>query len=326
MSIKKKSEGRKQQIDIEAEKSLAQVSDPELKRMLTAIMERSKQSDLIKEVEEIKKRIIKTPKRPEQLIFAFIPHEMAKVSIFFPMSDRELKEDRRIIHKLPPIESNWGRVEIEGVKLAIFEEDVFLALMKIAKGRISYIRGQYILETTVPEIAKLLYGHAGYTKRVYELIKRALDHFGLVTFRLTLFKKHKKEGKEIFIAAIVQRYDYNPKTHSLKIKFNPDFFAFFLESMLTGINFTLRRKLKKDGAKALLRFLATHERPSRMHLLTVFNAINFNTNQPMYRLRGRFKEFIRELKKNGVLGNKTKLYTDDTVYFDILPSKKMLAE
>ncbi|MBU4510243.1 RepB family plasmid replication initiator protein [bacterium] len=308
------------------EEALEQVKDPYLKKVLSGIWKRVEVTDIDKEAEKIKKRIIKTPKQPEQLVFAFIPHEMAKVSIFFPMSDKELKEERRVIHKLPPIESNWGRVEIEGVKLAIFEEDIFLALMKIAKDRISYVRGQYVLETTIPEIAKLLYGHAGYTKKVYERIKKSLDRFGLVTFRLTLFKKHKKEAKEIFIAAIVQRYDYNPKTHSLKIKFNPDFFAFFLESMLTGINFSLRRKLKKDGSKALLRFLSTHNSPSRMHILTVLKAINYNIEQPMYALRRKFKQFIMELKKQGVLGPKTKLYKDDTVYFDVLPAKKLLAD
>ena len=135
-----------------------------------------------------------------------------------------------------------------------------------------------------------------------------------------------KEDKEIKIAAIIQRYDYDHKTHSLKIKFNPDFFAFFLESMLTGINFTLRRQLKKDGSKAIMRFLATHTNPKRMHILTVLKAINYNIDQPMYRLRSRVKEFIKELKKNKVLGSKTKLYSDDAVYFDVLPRKKILPD
>ena len=309
---------------INKESSLELVKDPGLKKLLANILDKVQHEDVYKEAEEVKKKIIESPKRPEQTIFAFIPHEMAKVSIFFPMSDRELKEDRRIILKLPPIESDWGRVEIEGVKLAIFEEDVFLALMKIAKDKMRYVKGQCVLETTVPGIAKLLYGHAGYTKRAYELIKKALDHFGLVTFRLTLFNKQKKEDKEIKIAAIIQRYDYDHKTHSLKIKFNPDFFAFFLESMLTGINFTLRRKLKKDGSRALMRFLATHTRPKRMHILTVLNAINYNTNQPLYALRRRFKQFIAELKKNKILGPKTKIYSDDTVYFNVLQRKKSL--
>jgi len=306
---------------LEAEKSIAEVQDPELKRMLAGFMERAKHTGSHKEAEEIKKRITKVPKRPEQLVFAFIPHEMAKVSIFFPMSDKELKEERRLIQKLEH-ESSWGKIVVEGVKLAIFEEDVFLALMKIAKKKIKQINGQYVLETNIKEVIHILYGRAGYTKRAYELIKRALDHFQMVRFVMSF----KKEGKNIAIADIIHRYDHDEKTNSLKIYFNPHFFAFFLESMLTNINFTLRRKLKKDGSKALLRFLSTHTNPGRMHILTVLNAINYNTAQPMYRLRSRFKESIRELKRNRALGDKTKLYKDDTVYFDVLPTKKQLPE
>jgi len=312
---------RKEQ-EFTPEKSLELVKDPELKELCTRILERVKQTGILEEAKEFKQEIANAPKQPEQLVLAFIPHEMAKVSIFFPMSDRELKEERRLIQKIEH-ESNWGKIVVEGVKLAIFEEDIFLALMKIAQERIKFIKGQYMLETNIREIAKILYGEAGYTKRVYKLIKRALDHFGLVTFRLILFKKHKEEDKEIFIAAVVQRYDYDPKTHDLKIYFNPHFLAYFLESMLTNINFSLRRQLKRDGSKALMRFLATHRRPDRMHILTVLNAINFNTNQPMNQLRFKFKRFIQELKKNNVLGPKTKL-SNDMVYFDILPFKKAL--
>jgi len=307
---------------INEEKSLELVKDPGLKKLLANILNKVQHEDIYKEAEEVKKKIIKSPKRPEQTIFSFIPHEMAKVSIFFPMSKEELKEENRIIHKLLAIESDWGRVEIEGVKLAIFEEDIFLALMKITKDRISQINGQGVVKTTMPEIAKLLYGHAGYTERVYELIQRSLDHFRLIGFKLSL-----KKGPIVSIGGIISRYDYDPtKTQDLKIYFNPHFCAFFLESMLTGINFTLRRQLKKDGSKALMRFLATHTRPKRMHILTILNAINFNIKQPMNQLRFKLKDFIKELKKNKVLGPKTKIYLDDTVYFDVLQRKKISAE
>jgi len=315
----KPKEEQKQQVNMK--KSLELVKDSDFKKVLTGILERVREGDIHKEAEEVKKKIIKTPKRPEQLIFAFIPHEMAKVSIFFPMSKKELMEERREIKKLEH-ESKWGKIIIKGVKLGIFEEDVFLALMKLAKDKAKYIKGQIVLETSIPEIAKMLYGHAGYTRQAYERIKRALDHFGLVTFKLIL----SKEQKEISIAAVIQRYDFDENREKLKIYFNPHFCAFFLESMLTGINFTIRRRLKKDGSKALMRFLATHSRPKRMHIFTVLNAINFNTNQPMYRLRSRLKEFIKELKGQGILGNRTKLYLDDTVYFDILPRKKVLPD
>jgi len=326
--VKRTEMGRNKQEGLSMEQAMGTLKEP-LKEVFARIDKTIVQrEDIWKEAKEIKKGIANTPKKEEQQIFAFIPHEMAKVSIFFPMSDRELKEDRRLIHKLPPIESNWGRVEIEGVKLAIFEEDVFLMLIKIGKDKIKSIKGQYILETSLPEVAKILYGNAGYTKRAYNLIKRSLDHFELTRFQLTLFNKGSKKevGRIISIGGIISRYDHDEKTHKLRIYFNPHFFAYFLESMLTGIDFTVRRKLKKAGSKALIRFLATHRNPGRMHILTVLKAINYNIDQPMYELRRKAKQFIAELKKNKVLGAKTKIYLDDTVFFDVLPPKKVIPE
>lgn len=331
MVVKKTVEEQKQQIDIEAERSLAEVKDPELKRTLSRILERAKQTDISKEVKEFKKEITKSPRRSEQQIFAFIPHQMAKTSVFFPMSDRELKEEDRKISRLEQ-ETGWGKIVIEGIKLAIFEEDIFLALMKIAKKEVIVNNGAYILKTNMNNAINLLYGEAGYTKKSVERIERALQHFQLVRFELTTFD-WKKKGPERLktrvvrsIGNIVQSYKYKEKTKDLIIHFNPHFFAYFLESMLTNINFSLRRRLKKDGSKALLRFLSTHKKPSHMHILTVLNAINYNTNQPMFKLRQVFKSFIKELRERGVLGGKTRLSKDDIVYFDILPSKKALPD
>lgn len=313
------SEEKEQQIS--PEKSLESIRDPELKQLCTRILERVKQTGILEEAKEFKQKIANAPKQPEQLVLAFIPHEMAKVSIFFPMSDRELKEERRLIQKIEH-ESSWGKIVVEGIKLAIFEEDIFLVLMKIAREKMRFLKGQYLLEINIKEVIHLLYGTSGYsTKKVINLIIRTLEHFQLVRFELNLFKEH----KIVSIGAIIQKYEYDKHTQNLKIYFNPHFLAYFLESMLTNINFTIRRNLKKDGSKALLRFLSTHTQPNQMHILTVLNAINFNLNQPMFKLRQLFRSFIRELKKSGVLGPKTRL-NNDIVYFDVLPLKKALPE
>lgn len=313
---------KNKQNDLTMDQAIGAVKDHSLKEIFARIDKTIVQSGGIwEEAEEIKKTIASSPKKEEQQIFAFIPHEMAKVSIFFPMSKKEMKEERREVKNLEH-QTNWGSIVITGVKLSIFEEDVFLALMKLARDKAKYINNQFILETTVPEMAKLLYGQAGYTKTAYDGIKKALEHFGLITFKLKLLKAK----KEIFIASVIQRYDFEETTDRLKIKFNPDFCAFFLESMLTGINYTIRRKLKKDGSKAILRFLATHRNLQRLHILTVLKAINFNIEQPMFRLRSRVKEFISELKEQRVLGPKTRMYSDDTILFDTLPPRKTLPE
>lgn len=312
-----------------AENLLESIKDPGLKKTLGKLWNSIEQSENNGELQKIKNEITKSLHEPEQQIFSFLPHQMAKTSIFFPMSDKELTEDKRKISRLEQ-ETSWGKITIEGIKLAIFEEDIFLAIMKIAREKLKYIEGQYILETKMKEIIHILYGTSYYSPRkVLELILRTLDNFQLVRFEITLFeklgyKKVKENGLRGSIGNIIQSYYYDPKTDNLTIKLNPDFCKLFLESMLTNINLTLRRKLKKDGSKALLRFLCTHNEPGKMHILTVLNAINYNINQPLYLLRRKFKQFIAELKKNGVLGTKTKLLKDDVVYFDINPQKNPL--
>jgi len=327
---KQKETEAKQYVE-DMQKSLETVTDPGLKQTLTRVMERIKEAPIEKDVEEFKKEVLKAPLKEEQKIFAFLPHQMAKTSIFFPMSDRELKEENRRINRIEH-ETGWGRIVIEGVKLAIFEEDIFLVLMKIAKDRLKSDKNGHYIETSMKDIINTLYGASGYTKKSFERVERALDNFQLVRFELATFDWTKK-GKERIktetkrsIGGIVQSYKYDKETKALKIYFNSHFMAYFLESMLTNINFSLRRRLKKDGSKAMLRFLSTHKDPGRMHILTVLNAINYNTNQPMFRLRSRFKEFVKELKKNQALGAKTRLDKEDVVHFDVLQHKKALPD
>jgi len=311
------------------EKSLQAIKDPGLKKILGRLYT-SLEKTGFNEVEELQKEIIKKPIKPEQQIFSFLPHQMAKTSIFFPMSDRELKEENRRINRIEH-ETGWGKIIIDGIKLAIFEEDIFLAtLIPIKEIPLQQHKYGYFIEENLKNIVHTLYGTKSYTKKSYERIKKAYEHFQLVRFEI-ITGEWKKKGKERLrvnkirsIGSIISKYEYNEITKQIKIYFNPAFIDFFVESMLTNINLTLRRKLKRDGSKALLRFLSTHNKPGRMHILTVFNAINFNTQQPMYRLRSRFNEFIRELKKHNILGNKTKLYNDDTVYFDVIKPQRTI--
>lgn len=306
----------------------SQVSiDPALQTVLSRL-EQTLKTHWTEETEAFKKEILSKPGQPEQRIFSFLPHQLAKTSIFFPLSDRELKEENRRIHHIEH-STAWGKIIIEGIKLAIFEEDILLALLHLAKDHTQKDGdGRYALKIRMPEIAKILYQNKSYTKTTYQRIDKALAHFGLIRFEIILNTPQKKEKafeeKKIAINSILSAHIYSPKTQELTLYWNQYFFEFFEESMLTNINLTLRRKLKKDGSKALLRFLCTHSKPDRMHILTVLNAINYNMDQPMFKLRSRLKSFVAELKKNGLLGPKTKIFQDDTVYFDVIKPKKSL--
>lgn len=318
-----------QKEETNVEKTLETFKDPRLKEIFSRLHESMEQSGL-DEVDELKKEIINTSTESEQQVFSFLPHQLAKTSIFFPMSDKELKEGSRRINRIEQ-ETGWGKIVIDGIKLAIFEEDIFLAtIIPIKERPLQLHKYGYLIEENMKDIVHTLYGLKSYTKKTYERIKKAFEHFQLIRFEI-ITGEWKKKGKERLrvnkiraIGSIISKFEYNENNKDIKIYFNPAFIDFFLESMLTNINLSLRRKLKRDGSKALLRFLSTHNEPSRMHMLTVLNAINFNTQQPKYRLRSRLNEFIRELKEHNVLGEKTKLYSDDTVFFEVISSQKKL--
>lgn len=303
--------------------------NPDLRAAIESLKATLEKTGFRQEVDALKAKILKKPVRPEQQFFSFLPHQLAKTSIFFPMSDRELKEESRIISRLEH-ETNWGKVIIEGVKLAIYEEDILLALLYLLKDNLSKLKEDASIETNLNKLVNILYGVHGYSKRNEDVILRTLDRFGHVCFHLIVGDWQKK-GKERLrvetkttINSILSACHYDSATKNLKIHFNPYFLAFFLESMLTTISLSLRRRLKKDGSKALLRFLEAHTDPGKMHILTVLNAINYNTNQPMHTLRKRIKAFIAELKKHGVLSNKSRLFNDDMVHLAIQSPKKHL--
>ena len=263
-------------------------------------------------------------KSPEEVIYSFLPHELCKVPIFFPMSDKELKKDRRLLHTITT-ETSWGSAEIRGLKLSIFEEDVLLALIRLAKDGFLTTNKELILKSTIFKIAFFIYGKNAYTKRVYDSILTALKNFGLVTFTLSIYSKTKNDFKKevsrvISMSAIVPHFDYLKKSGEITIKFNHEFFSFLSDSSLTNINFTLRRKLKKAGSKAMLRFLSTHSNLVKMNFLTILKAINFNVNQPTFTLRHYFKGCLKELIRVGILGPKTKMYADDMVFLDVKTS------
>ena len=317
---------RKTSADIHSDmsKALKTVKDPILRSLLADAGRRIEEAESKKTKDSVpvklKEKLTALPPVEKQVVFAFLPHEMAKVSIFFPMSDKELRSDSRLIGKIVQ-ENSWGKVTIEGVKLAIFEEDIFLAIMKLAKSknRLCTDAGKYYIKTSIKEVANLLYASTGYsTSKVADMLLRALKNFQLVRFEIDLKGAGGKRGGITgSIGNIVESFYHEKETNELSIYFNPHFCMFFLESMLTNINFSLRRKLKKDGSKALLRFLSAHSNPGRMHILTVLKAINYNTDQPMSMLRHRFKSFVSELKKYAVLSGKTKIHEDDTVSFGI---------
>ena len=224
-----------------------------------------------------------------------------RFQFFSQCQSKNLKTyDRRLLHTMTT-ESSWGSAEIRGIKLSIYEEDVLLALIRLAKNGFSATNKELILESTISKVAFFIYGKNGYTKSIYTSILSALKNLGLIGFTLSMYSAtkngfRKDVSRVVSMSAIIPHFTYTKGTGQLVVKFNPEFFSFLSESSLTNINFTLRRRLKKAGSKAMLRFISTHKKLVRINSLTILKAINFNINQPMFRLRCYMKECFNELK------------------------------
>lgn len=285
------------------------------------------QSGGFKEVKEIEKEIlakVEASPQDKQQEFSFIPNQMAKTSIFFPISKKDQSLEHRLISKIEQV-TPWGQFTITGVKLSILDEDVLLALISLIKtDPFKPSDNGYLLETNMKKILHILYGREGYSQKNESVILGSLQRFSLIGFELKIGEWRKK-GKErlkaeriLYIGGILNDYHYKgiENQKKLKIYFNSSFIKYLLQSQITYMDINIRRKLKKEGSKALYRFLSTHTQPNSMHLLTVLSAINWNTKQPLYTLRKQLKNILKELRDHKLIGTKTYLNSHDMVHFE----------
>jgi len=96
-------------------------------------------------VAQVKKHIAKQP--AEQQLFSFMPTDMTRTSPFFPMNRREMTD--RPFESLT-WETSWGKINIEGRRLAVYDESILLVLLSLAvkKGTGTFL-------TTQNEMCKL---------------------------------------------------------------------------------------------------------------------------------------------------------------------------
>jgi len=126
----------------------------------------------------------KAPQESVQQCLAFIPTPMARISPFFPMSDRE-KAHRP--QEVISVGTSWGKMEVSGPKLSIFDEDVLLAALALLMGTRRPEKTQmpggwptYTLRTSLYTLCKYLNLKPG--KRTYKYIEGAIKRLtGTVT-------------------------------------------------------------------------------------------------------------------------------------------------
>jgi hypothetical protein len=256
------------------------------------------------EAEETHKELKKPQSEQTWLPFAPMPTDLCRVSPFFPLSQRQLKE-RPFLRNIVITKSAWGKITYSGPKLSTFEEDVLLALLALID------ESKYRQETSDPEgrptytyrgplmpILKLMglgkVGKANYTRTI-----RALELMAQAIVKLEL-----KSGS-FEIMNMLTFVKWEDKKRELTVTINPYFYETYIGGSVTILDVLKRSTLSRPISKALYRFIMSHkEREWGGHFLTLAASLNLDIDQPQYQLRRQIKTAISDLKENGVLIDK----------------------
>lgn len=301
------------------------VKDPALKAVLERIAALGeKNCSQYEELKKLKTELIESEPTPEQQFFSFFPIELMRTSIFFPFRHDELNRDHRKISKIT-IKHSWGELEIEGVKLAIYQEDILLRILMERKNAVNSEDeidnkkySGFKVTVKLNHIAKGINQKSGANKRDKQRVLDALTDFQLINFKINRPKDISSVGN------IVRSWVYHKDTDLLDIYFNPDFWTIFGEGMLARVNLNQRQQLSGDCAKALLRFIQAHKVPNHLHLLTIMKALNYNTNQPESYLKKILTRGIKELIKIGELTKKSHITKNYIVFLEYPDTEKTL--
>lgn len=248
------------------------------------------------EIDKLRTHIAKAPKKARQVAFGFLPTDMARISPFFPISKRQMKNRE---HETLTWESGWGKIEFEGPRLCIYDEDVLLAVLSLVKRhrRLSIV-------TTRHELVGILRATKG--RDTYNAVWQALERLTKSVVKLECWKKEKGRRKKVrfMISNILAGATMDLETGKITLTINPYFYETFTEGLITYLDLDTRRKLKGDITKALYRFLASHRGETfTAHMLTVARAINMDTGQSLFKIRSALRRAIGEMKRIGFLSS-----------------------
>ena len=259
-----------------------------------------------------------------------MPTEMCRVSPFFPLGQKQMKE-RPFIRDTIITSNSWGEIKYTGPKLSTYEEDVLLAVLILLDGEKNRFfdkvdgRPTYTYRGPLLPVVRLLgctrksYGQRDYT--------RVIDALHLMTEASVALTVHgrtargKQKERTINITNMLVRAKWDKKRKKLTVTVNPYFYEMYANGPLTLIDVAGRAKLKSPVAKALLRFVQSHwqQEQKPTHFLTLAKALNLNLEQPPQEIRRLFKRAITELinrelltDQSGVRGDYTKLVLAST--------------
>lgn len=257
-----------------------------------------------------------------------LPTDLCRVSPFFPLRQRDMRE-RPFIRDLVITSTSWGEIRYSGPKLSTYEEDVLLAVLALldTKRQVTQVEGRstYTYRGPLLPILRLM----GYKKRGgkadYKRVLEALKLLSNAVVELTVYRRTtrgKRKVALIDVSNIVIHAQWKKDQKELSVTINPYFYECFMAGRVTLLQVVERARLNSPVAKALYRFLESHREVSwRSHLQTLASALNLDRDQPRYQLRRLIKQAISELKRHGLLADASGFDSPDIVYL-VRPSRK----
>lgn len=246
-----------------------------------------KSLDLIhRACDEVKKTIEKESVSQEQLVFSFMPRSIARISPFFPMNRRDLKNRQ---YQELTYESSWGAMTIRGVKLSMYDESVLLAILKLVMDN-----KQRTIKTEQYQLINLI-GVKIPSKSSYKAVMESIRRLTSSTIELNI------KDKMIMMNTILSGGKLE-ENGDILLTVNEYFLSMYAEGFITRINLTFRNSLKNDFAKSLYRFLTSHRgNEYTCHILTLARAVNIDLNMETWEIKKRIKNGLVELRKKGFL-------------------------
>lgn len=226
------------------------------------------------------------PKEP----MGYLATILARTSPFWPVSKAQMKNHP--YYKDFVVENRWGRITINGPLLAIVDENVLLALTCIA----ITTKSNHI-KTSLSQLCKLLNKSRGANQ--YASITQSLTRLGQVSVVINAYDQQSDEKKisSINFGSILCG-NIDQYSTTIDVSLNQYFLNQYLGRLSTSINLEVRSKLNSDVAKALHRFISTHQTfEYPFNVKTLCDAINLNTDQEMKKVRHLLKKAFAELQR-----------------------------
>lgn len=273
------------------------------------------------------------------------PRDITRLSPFYPLAKKQ-QSNQALIRK-EFIESSWGAATIAGPILSTRDEDILMVLLSMMQDKTckwsqeitvdmksllhlndkkifmpnKILPDDLVVFTNIhnktynytgpilPILNKLGYKHPN--KIAYNMLKTSLFKLMLTIMELQVYDGHDKNDKrKVLIESfrhIVTEYTVIPEKKYLSITLDPFFYQMFCDKRITIYNLDTRLQIQGSVAKAIFRFITSHEHSYDFLATTLCKAINVDTTH-MYQARRLLKKGIDELIQLNVLNNTSELY------------------